>query len=445
MMFRKKRGKSERKDKDIPTYVPPGPKGGGLEPEFRLQVKLTNIFREPLESTPVYKDLPRLAHRIEVSGHLPRREQPSGTEAKEANTFEVWIKVDLPVDEQQRNTVRYWGPNYQTGVLYVRDGARGRGIVLHLFDQQLGELQNEPFAMTSVSNVATVRDSTRYFVVEVPDYTTRTSVFLGIAFSSRPESAQFIKAIASAPLSRGSCINLHEVAIKEQWARLLNAAGVTTSDLQDPTTRELILSTVKQTLRAQRHAEPPQALGKLEQIREVVKSISERLENSDQHKLNMLKLDELVRSKFTGDMQLVMEDMFTQAIGVNSKTARVFKMIHQSVIFVPIIILKTTVTKDLITRDDNSPEGWRIPVTFNQDSITICHIRRELPLAGAKADESQFWYEWQLKMTFDPEMLDLVSSELRVTHLHTGEGLNPKLKEVLQRVLHNGDLLVQAS
>eukprot|EP01087_Luapelamoeba_hula_P018469 TRINITY_DN5950_c0_g1_i1.p1 TRINITY_DN5950_c0_g1~~TRINITY_DN5950_c0_g1_i1.p1 ORF type:complete len:299 (+),score=22.01 TRINITY_DN5950_c0_g1_i1:182-1078(+) len=232
MMFRKKRGKSERKDKDIPTYVPPGPKGGGLEPEFRLQVKLTNIFREPLESTPVYKDLPRLAHRIEVSGHLPRREQPSGTEAKEANTFEVWIKVDLPVDEQQRNTVRYWGPNYQTGVLYVRDGARGRGIVLHLFDQQLGELQNEPFAMTSVSNVATVRDSTRYFVVEVPDYTTRTSVFLGIAFSSRPESAQFIKAIASAPLSRGSCINLHEVAIKEQWARLLNAAGVTTSDLQ---------------------------------------------------------------------------------------------------------------------------------------------------------------------------------------------------------------------
>ncbi len=80
----------------------------------------------------------------------------------------------------------------------------------------------------------------------------------------------------------------------------------------------------------------------------------------------------MVRANYTGDMELSMSSLFAevrierlvwptmsclpsstlllflvhaQSIGQDSKTARVFKMINQSVIFIPIIILKTEITK----------------------------------------------------------------------------------------------------
>lgn len=56
-------------------------------------------------------------------------------------------------------------------------------------------------------------------------------------------------------------------------------------------------------------------------------------------------------------------------------------MITQNVIFIPIIVLKTELTKtDLMTKDDTSPDGWRVHVTFTKDNVLVQHIRKELPL-----------------------------------------------------------------
>jgi hypothetical protein len=92
-------------------------------------------------------------------------------------------------------------------------------------------------------------------------------------------------------------------------------------------------------------------------------------------------------------------------------------MINQSVIFIPIIILKTEITKSHVmtkvpsithftqlnaafyqsghdrnmlpavphvssrdAQDDTSPDGWKIRIVIEPDTVTITHSRRELPL-----------------------------------------------------------------
>lgn len=76
-------------------------------------------------------------------------------------------------------------------------------------------------------------------------------------------------------------------------------------------------------------------------------------------------------------------------------------MINQSVIFIPVVVLKTEITKTQVmtkvdghfnsddrrkvtqpevVQDDTGPDGWRIRIDIDSDAITITHIRKELPL-----------------------------------------------------------------
>ncbi len=66
-------------------------------------------------------------------------------------------------------------------------------------------------------------------------------------------------------------------------------------------------------------------------------------------------------------------------------------MINQSVVFVPIVVLKTEVTKaEVMTKDDSSPDGWRIGIHFGRDSIEISHTRKEMPLGTPPLSLSLF-------------------------------------------------------
>lgn len=64
--------------------------------EFGIADKLSNLWSSPLEQLPVYKDLPRLAQRITVSGTLNNNLESEVEEEPTEFQFGIWIKTDLP-------------------------------------------------------------------------------------------------------------------------------------------------------------------------------------------------------------------------------------------------------------------------------------------------------------------------------------------------------------
>ncbi len=47
-------------------------------------------------------------------------------------------------------------------------------------------------------------------------------------------------------------------------------------------------------------------------------------------------------------------------------------------------------------------------------------------------------------MQFDVEMGDMKNCRLQITELHFDEGIDPHYREKLQRLLHNGDMVITA-
>jgi len=140
-------------------------------------------------------------------------------------------------------------------------------------------------------------------------------------------------------------------------------------------------------------------------------------------------------------MQLVVQDLFEQKIGTTSKTAKVFKAIHQNIIFTAIFQLKSKVPITTMTRDVRTKDGWRINILFTQNVVSVSHRRREQSLATAPSDE-QYWFEWELRIVFDKELKDIESTLLKITDLGFSENINPKKRAELSSAFSCGNLIV---
>jgi len=140
-------------------------------------------------------------------------------------------------------------------------------------------------------------------------------------------------------------------------------------------------------------------------------------------------------------MELFIESIFTDAIGLDSKTARVLKAIHQNIIFIGVFQLKSKVPMTTMTRDVRTREGWIITVLFVNNVVVVSHRRREQALATAPHDE-QYWFEWELRMTFDQNLTDLESSNLSITDLGFDPNINPRKREEIKSALSSGNLIV---
>jgi len=141
------------------------------------------------------------------------------------------------------------------------------------------------------------------------------------------------------------------------------------------------------------------------------------------------------------EFQLAMADLFHNVIGEDSKTTRVFKVIHQNALFVGCFELKTKITMNTFTKDVRGPEGWRILISFTKETCTVTHYKREESLANAPPTE-QFWFEWKIHMTFDKEMTDVQACFVKVTNLGFGEHISDAKKAEITKMLCAGNLLV---
>jgi len=143
-----------------------------------------------------------------------------------------------------------------------------------------------------------------------------------------------------------------------------------------------------------------------------------------------------------GEMELTMAKIFDEVIGIDSNTAKVFKAIHQNVLFVGCFELKTKITMNTMTKDVRGPEGWRILITFgDRGTIMVTHYKREESLATAPKTD-QFWFEWKIQITFDKDLSDVQATVLKVTNMGFGETTSETKKAEITKMLCAGNLLV---
>ena len=97
----------------------------------------------------------------------------------------------------------------------------------------------------------------------------------------------------------------------------------------------------------------------IREIRRVVLEIAYHLESKEQFAKLSQSFDGLLKQDKFGDLELLIESLFSNVIGADSKTARVLKAIHQNIIFTAVFQLKSKVPMTTMTRDVRTREGWR--------------------------------------------------------------------------------------
>jgi len=175
------------------------------------------------------------------------------------------------------------------------------------------------------------------------------------------------------------------------------------------------------------------------QINKAILGVASNLETEE--RLNEIKEGLKRFGSYQGEIEFAMADLFHNVLGEDSKTTRVFKVIHQNALFVGCYELKTKITMNTFTKDVRGPEGWRILISFTKDTCTVTHYKREESLATAPPSE-QFWFEWKIHMTFDKGMTDIQACFVKVTNLGFGELISEAKKAEITKMLCAGNLLV---
>eukprot|EP01112_Ceratiomyxa_fruticulosa_P007076 TRINITY_DN1826_c0_g1_i1.p1 TRINITY_DN1826_c0_g1~~TRINITY_DN1826_c0_g1_i1.p1 ORF type:complete len:320 (+),score=65.06 TRINITY_DN1826_c0_g1_i1:180-1139(+) len=138
-------------------------------------------------------------------------------------------------------------------------------------------------------------------------------------------------------------------------------------------------------------------------------------------------------------LEMVVADVFREVLGRESKVAKVFKAVHQNIIFAACYQVKTLIPLKWMTKDVRGPEGWLISIQFSPGAVSVSHRRREESLA---TEVEKFWFEWELHMTFDANMDEMQASVLKVTQLGFGDNVSQLKKESIKKALCSGRMIV---
>eukprot|EP01105_Mastigella_eilhardi_P023611 TRINITY_DN5997_c0_g2_i1.p1 TRINITY_DN5997_c0_g2~~TRINITY_DN5997_c0_g2_i1.p1 ORF type:complete len:331 (-),score=89.14 TRINITY_DN5997_c0_g2_i1:1045-2037(-) len=186
------------------------------------------------------------------------------------------------------------------------------------------------------------------------------------------------------------------------------------------------------------------AFRRLKDIRRVVCDVSDYLERAEVTVQVNKFFDKTLKrlgTKPPSDLEYIIGELFTEVVDPDGKLARVFKAIHQNIIFCGVYAVKAKLpllTKQL-TKDVNTPEGWRIRVFFNNNQvITISHTKRETSCDP----RNNFWFEWEITMTFDAGMNDMQAASLKITQLHFGTPITEEVKAAIHSGMCGGSILL---
>jgi hypothetical protein len=105
------------------------------------------------------------------------------------------------------------------------------------------------------------------------------------------------------------------------------------------------------------------------------------------------ELNTLLAGKVEGEEMSFFASNLLTKINPKSSSLNILKFIQQGIILFGTQIMKTTLTRDIMTRDIRSRQGWLIYIDLKEDCVKIVHARRE-QTSNLKAEGSNFELEW---------------------------------------------------
>lgn len=151
----------------------------------------------------------------------------------------------------------------------------------------------------------------------------------------------------------------------------------------------------------------------------------------------------LAATKRMADLEMTLERVFEEVIGWESKTARVFRATHQSIIFPPAAYLREHVFDERVgmMKDVRRPDGWVIGIHLGDQGHAIYHTRWEQSL-HPQDDPQHFEVQWEIRINFDKNLEDVKAVMLRIVNLNFHPLMPKERREELKEVLHGDGFLV---
>ncbi len=142
------------------------------------------------------------------------------------------------------------------------------------------------------------------------------------------------------------------------------------------------------------------------------------------------------------DIQPALETVFSEVLGVESKTFRVFRTTHQSILVPAMVKMAETVFGPIgqTFKDVNRKDGWQIHIYIG-DAVYVTHVRKEQSLHSPDNPE-HFECEWSLRLSFDKNLEDLHAVFVRIENVALHEDM-PKesADKIMESLRGNGYLL----
>jgi hypothetical protein len=162
----------------------------------------------------------------------------------------------------------------------------------------------------------------------------------------------------------------------------------------------------------------------------VVQCIADRLETPARAAVINKACNAIVATESDAPPDLLIRQLFEQSIGLNSRTAAVFRPVHQGVIM-PVTFWLKSKTR-LLSKDVATADGWRLLIEFERlaceddapadtardvdgrrVSVTITHYRKEQSLV-TELDE-RFVVEYRLRFRLAPNLLQTSEFDIKFT------------------------------
>ncbi|MGZ4107288.1 MAG: hypothetical protein ACXVO1_08115 [Tumebacillaceae bacterium] len=187
-------------------------------------------------------------------------------------------------------------------------------------------------------------------------------------------------------------------------------------------------------------------LGVWTAVTNVVLTIVSQLEPRHIYKSTVRAFEELQNQnqiKQGSDHQGLLETIFTQTIGLQSRTFKVFSAIHQSILFPAIAHLHKYLYSDPRVgqlKDCRRADGWTVNVHLGA-AIYVTHQRWEQNLLPVDHVE-HFEVRWEMRLSFDKHMNNLRAVILRIQEIQFHPEATQAFKVQIRQVLSGSGYIV---
>ncbi|KAL6068590.1 hypothetical protein QOT17_008016 [Balamuthia mandrillaris] len=383
----------------------------------------------------------------------------------------------LPIERKDWTVASLWGDlNIKGLVSLVYDPHKAR-CKIYLYDQADERMLAERI---DASHLLPTVDSSRYFVLQLKD----ESVPCGFAFFTREDSAAFLAAIEKyrtkatdhslpedfahylphpsacfSPIST-DVTNVDTMAIastptfrKPQASTASSlpsspfSSSPSTSPSSSPSSSKPNPTTSKTTSSNNNVAplfdDAAQKRLTFEALKRFSVSVAKELDPEEKMLDIERAFDDLDSVSHNLDSQLLMKDVVERARMQDTRTCQVFKTIHQNIIFTGAYLIKTNITKTLMTKDVRTKDGWTVHVLITPSAVIVTHTRKETSLETNVAKPvDKFWFTWELQLHFERDMSKLRAARLRITDLTFTPDTSEPNREKLMSIFCNGQLHV---